>query len=92
MPATFRFLANIDFCASHQPLSLSGLPSVADSSNRALNGGFLFVQTQPSMLFSRAALLQFVSRRGLNRLRSIASHRLTLRSSGLSKNYAFAIR
>jgi hypothetical protein len=41
MSATFRRIADTDFCTSHQPLlSGSGLPSVAGSNYRAPNGGF----------------------------------------------------
>jgi hypothetical protein len=82
MSATFRRLADTDFCTSHQPLlPSSGLPSVADSNYRTPNGGFLSALGQPFVFFSCAASLQFAPR-GLNPSCVIADHRLTLRSSG----------
>jgi hypothetical protein len=85
MFVTFHRLANTNFRASHRvPLSGFGLPSVANSNFRASNGGILSVQAQPFVLFSHAVLLRFAAR-GLNLLRSVASRRLTLHSSGLSK-------
>ena len=54
---------------------------MVSSNFRASSEGTLFVQTQPSVLFSRAVLFRFALR-GLNRLRSVVSRRLTLHSSG----------
>jgi hypothetical protein len=89
MSATFHRFANTDFCASYQPLLLgSGFPSVAGSNYHIPSGGFLSAQAQSHVFFSCAVLLQFVPRE-LKLLRTIASYRLTLRSSGTGQKLRF---